>query len=102
MQWCMLYSHKDNVDRVVPIKSTQKRADMNKPHQECWSCGQTHDITNKEACPAYGKECKKCHKKHHFASRCWSKRPGSQRVQAVDIEEDEEVFPMEVAAVEHN
>jgi len=73
---------------------------MNKPHRECWSCGQTHDITNKEACPAYGKERKKCHKKHHFASRCWSKRPGSQRVRAVDIEEDEEVFPMEVAAVE--
>jgi len=81
-------------------KSTQKRADMNKPHWECWSCGQTHDITNKEACPAYGKECKKCHKKHHFASRCWSKRPGSQRVRAVDIEEDVEVFPMEVATVE--
>jgi len=55
-------------------------------HREWWSCGQTRDITNKEACPAYGKECKRCHKKHHFTLRCWSKGPGSQRVQAVEIE----------------
>ena len=78
-----------------------KRADLHKIQHECWSCGQTHDVTNKEMCPAYGKECKKCHKKqHHFASRCWSKIPGSQRIRLVDNEEDDEALPMEVTAVQ--
>ena len=71
---------------------------------ESWSRCQIHDITNKEACPAYGKECKKCHKRHHFASKCWSRRPPSNQrsVRALDTEEPEEdeVFPMEVGAVE--
>ena len=57
----------------------QTRADLHNIQRECWSCGQTHDVTNKEMYPAYGKECKKYHKKH-FASRCWSKIPGSQRI----------------------
>ena len=35
-----------------------KRADWHKQERECCSCRQTHDITNKEACPAYLKECK--------------------------------------------
>ena len=39
-----------------------KRADWHKQEHECWSCGQMHDITNKEACPAYRKEYKKHHK----------------------------------------
>ena len=77
-----------------------KRVDLHKIQRECWSCGQTHDVTDKEMCLAYGKECKKCHKKHHFASRFWRKIPGSQRIQVVDNKEDDQAFPMEVAAVQ--
>ena len=47
-----------------------------------------------------GKNARSATKKHHFASRCWSKIPGSQRIRVVDNEEDDEAFPMEVAAVQ--
>lgn len=85
-----------------PLQAHYRRMNTGKQTRECWNCGQAHEIANKEACPAYGKECRKCHKKHHFASKCWSKMPPHQRsVRAVDIEdtEEEEVFPMEVVAV---
>ena len=37
-----------------------KRPDPQKLQQELWNCGQVHDVTNREACPAFGKECRKC------------------------------------------
>jgi len=80
-----------------------KRSDTQKLQQrECWNCGQVHDVSNRETCPAYGKECRKCHKLNHFASKCRSRWPVVQRVKAVDTEEceEDEIFPMEVAPVQ--
>jgi len=70
--------------------------------RECWNCEQVHDITNREVCPAFGKECRKCHKLNHFASRCHRKWQATQRVRTVDTEEleENEVFLMKVAPVQ--
>ena len=83
-------------------QSQYNKANTGKQTRECWNCGQNHEIANKESCPAYGKECKRCHKKNHFASKCWSKiSPNQRTVRVVDTEENEdEVFPMEVAAIQ--
>ena len=88
-----------------PAQSQHKPPEPQKLQRECWNCGQVHDVTNRETCPAYGRECRKCHKQNHFASRCRSKWPAVQRVavRAVDTEEckeDDETFPMEVAPVQ--
>ena len=61
------------------MQSQHNKANTGKPTCGCWNCGQTHDIAIKESCPAYGKECKRCHKKNHFASKCWSKILPNQR-----------------------
>ena len=37
----------------------------------CGQCGRTH---RPKECPAYGQECTKCHKLHHFARVCRSRR----------------------------
>ncbi|KAI8490489.1 hypothetical protein Bbelb_317570 [Branchiostoma belcheri] len=50
----------------------------------CKYCAKKH-TANKEACPAYGKECASCGKRNHFARACRSgetKQPRSGRNQA--------------------
>ncbi|XP_019614733.1 PREDICTED: uncharacterized protein K02A2.6-like [Branchiostoma belcheri] len=50
----------------------------------CKYCAKRH-AANKEACPAYGKECASCGKRNHFARACRSgetKQPRSGRSQA--------------------
>ena len=83
-------------------QSQYNKANTGKQTRECWNCGQNHEIANKESCPAYGKEFKRCHTKNHFASKCWSKiSPNQRTVRVVDTEENEvEVFPVEVAAIQ--
>ena len=64
--------------------------------KECEKCGYQHQ-ENWESCPAIGRECLKCGKRNHFASRCKSKE-----VKATDLIEDEEageMYQIEVAAV---
>ena len=72
--------------------------------RECWNCGHTHEYHKKELCPAYGKTCLKCQKPNHFASKCRSKtsktRPTQRHVRAVESEDPDEVFPMDVSAVQ--
>ncbi|XP_077869380.1 uncharacterized protein LOC144360591 [Saccoglossus kowalevskii] len=40
--------------------------------QSCWGCGGKWPHDKKEKCPAWGKECRKCHKQNHFAKYCKS------------------------------
>ena len=39
----------------------------------CFNCGGNHDH-KKEACPAYGAQCRQCSKRNHFAKVCRSSR----------------------------
>ena len=36
-----------------PAQSQHKRPEPQKLQRECWNCGQVHDVTNRETCPAY-------------------------------------------------
>ena len=57
---------------------------------KCKFCGLQHDLV-KEKCPAYGKECTKCHNINHFAKQCRTK---SARVHTVedDTSSDESYY----------
>ena len=63
--------------------------------KDCKSCGYQHPA-NREWCPAFGKECRKCGKRNHFASRCKSKE-----VKLTDLEDDKagEMYQIEVSAM---
>ena len=76
-----------------PGKSFHNRTRRQQKYGDCKYCGSKHE---KGRCPAYGKECSVCHKKHHFASVCRNKRPyqgtsGRRRVHLLenhDCDED--------------
>ena len=46
------------------------------PGRRCQYCDRIHD-SNKASCPAYGKTCKACGRRNHFASVCRSKDKSS-------------------------
>ncbi|XP_020616010.1 uncharacterized protein LOC110054021 [Orbicella faveolata] len=62
-------------------------------------CGRMHDLSKRENCPAFGKRCKKCNKKNHFATVCFgSVTKPLQRGSRVHYLEDgspDEVFGVE-------
>ena len=46
-------------------------------YPECSNCGRQHDTRKREQCPAFGKSCRKCQTRNHFAIKCQSKKkPG--------------------------
>ncbi|GFO19565.1 retrovirus-related pol polyprotein from transposon 17.6 [Plakobranchus ocellatus] len=57
--------------KVEAVK-TAKRKDQRTKHKEytCKRCGARHEP---KKCTAWGKVCKKCQKKNHFASQCKTK-----------------------------
>ena len=55
----------------------------------CRFCGQKHE-GRREACPAWGKKCKKCGKDNHFAKKC----PLSSSSKRVSFVEDEDELPV--------
>lgn len=69
-------------------------------HPECPNCGRQHDTRKKEQCPAFGKYCRKCKKRNHFAVKCRSKQKKPGWVRTVDEKEtiqdtdDDEVYPL--------
>ena len=72
---CLRYLHTSD-----PCKASTIRQIRGSQHVDVGIVDKlTHDIAIKESCPAYGKECKRCHKKNHFASKCWSKILPNQR-----------------------
>ena len=52
--------------------------------KDCQYCGNTHQ---RRKCPAYGKICKKCNRKNHFASVCRSKKVNNVEDERKDEEE---------------
>ena len=47
-------------------------------HPKCRFCGYQH-VPGKKNCPAYGKQCRTCHKFNHFRACCKDKREESKR-----------------------
>ena len=75
------------VDKPQNKHSSQKtvshdKKHYNKPFLRCKFCGGKH-ILKKELCPAYGKECRKCKGKNHFAHCCKAKQ-SAKKVKALD------------------
>jgi len=68
-------------------------SDSKKSTRRCKYCDRRHEHS-KEACPAYGKTCRRCSKKHHFESVCKSKPVGAKqsvgKQHVCDIETDDE------------
>ena len=57
----------------------------------CMFCGRTH-VLDKQHCPAFGKECMKCHRPNHFAEVCKQNKQQAKnpaKVNTVDMAKDE-------------
>ena len=85
------------VDKSKAVKNKSAFKQRRKPThvtKECGNCGRVHDITRKEQCPAYLKECRKCGKLSHFSAKCRSsnKKQIAPQIRAVDDESESEVF----------
>ena len=61
-------------ESINKIDRHQKMAAMK---SQCRYCGKSHEL-KKEKCPAFGKECARCHKKNHFAIKCTEKEQEKQ------------------------
>ena len=91
-------SSKRSTGRTKDRENSRGRGDSSRGRDKsttrrCKYCDRQHEMT-KEACPAFGKICRRCSKKHHFESVCKSKVMGAKlnfRKQHVcDIETDDE------------
>ena len=56
----------------VKNKPRSSPADREQPH--VYSCGYCGESYNRGSCPAYGKICKQCGRKNHYAKVCRSVR----------------------------
>ena len=77
---------KDSVNRVYEQRNmsggshnkfkkySKEHRNSSKKRSECKRCGGDHE-REKEKCPAYGKECRKCGKMNHYARKCLSGKP---------------------------
>ncbi len=69
------YNHKPSPAKDTPSNNT--------PAAECEFCGYVHG-SSRSTCPASGQECRKCHRKGHFAKKCRAFRGrGAPRAHAV-------------------
>ena len=87
--------HMDNARKAERPPRQRLQQGLGRRGKECVSCGYQH-LEKRESCPALGKECRKCGKRNHFASRCKSKE-----VKLTDLEDEEagEMYQIEVSAV---
>ncbi|KAK7105231.1 hypothetical protein V1264_016637 [Littorina saxatilis] len=59
--------------------------DRNRPKlTSCKFCGQAH-TWKKELCPAWGKTCKQCQKKNHFALKCTNMAKKKTKLHSIDV-----------------
>ena len=75
-------------------KLTNKPWNQQKPvdnlKKKCMFCGRLH-VLDKRHCPAFGKECLKCHRPNHFAEVCKQAKQQA-KVHTVDMANDEYVL----------
>ena len=89
------------VDTVHQVKSKEKKPE--RPSDEkfnikskkisCKFCGYEHPL-DKKKCPAWGKTCKKCKQKNHFAKKC------SKRTTVYNIESEKEHEEINVVRIQ--
>ena len=53
---------------------------------KCGRCGGNHV---KNSCPAFHAECRRCHRKGHYAKFCRTKSSASKKVREVGLNESE-------------
>ena len=102
--------HSPNKDEIKASNSTQfsRRAAAisrpnSDPHEPCHCCGKRGQgkralpLVRATECPAYGHECKHCHKRDHFESVCGGKSAGREDSK----DNTEAVFQSLCAVTEH-
>ena len=77
MQYDSIGNQRDRGRSKKKSKSKDKRSQSRSQSgiHDCKYCGSNHQCRQ---CPAYGKVCKACGKKNHFAKKCWSGKGQSQ------------------------
>ena len=98
MQMKSLSEPVDNVNLVKPKGKKSQRSSDGKLNMEskkisCKFCGFEHP-PEKKKCPGWGKMCKKCKQKNHFAKKC------SRRTAVYNIESEEELEEINVVRIQ--
>ena len=70
-------------DQTPPRRENDHGRDKSKSRR-CKYCNRTHEI-RKEACPAYGQTCRRCHKKNHFEAVCKSSKSAGQKYHKPEV-----------------
>ena len=67
--------HAEKVNKVTKgkpyVKTSANKQSRTQNIQPCKYCAKSHEH-KKEKCPAYGKQCRLCHKMNHFKTVCKS------------------------------
>lgn len=82
---------RESASATASRNSTKSGAAERKQHSACRKCGSKHEP---KRCPAYGKECRKCKKRNHFAKHCRTKADPS--INYVSDNQSETLFIGEV------
>ena len=90
---CDRFHEKSRVRRSRDDSREQGRTKS--PARRCKYCDRKHEL-RKEACPAYGKVCRRCSRKNHFESVCQSKATGNKSVRhdVYEIDTDEQLLTL--------
>ena len=77
-------------NRKLTNKTWNQRKPVDNLKKKCMFCGKLH-VLDKRHCPAFGKECLKCHRRNHFAEVC-KQAKHEAKVHTVDMEKEEYVL----------
>ena len=87
------------VDSVNKVKSRKTKSDKTSDGNaqsnkiSCKFCGYEHPLVKKK-CPAWGKTCKRCKEKNHFAKKC------TRKTSVYNIESEEELEEISVVRIQ--
>ena len=76
-------------DRKNQDEKRRSKIQRDQSNHDCSRCGRKHSKTDK--CPALGKQCNKCNKYNHFASKCLSKKVIYNKVHDVECHNENEL-----------
>ena len=96
MQMKSLSEPVDSVNKVKSRKTkSDKTSDGNAQSNKisCKFCGYEHPLVKKK-CPAWGKTCKRCKEKNHFAKKC------TRKTSVYNIESEEELEEISVVRIQ--